>query len=531
MALAFPCTAPGKRPRRHNSIYEVFHPSPAGNGGFIVARRPLLTLMITLVLSVGLVAGLQPGGADERHAAEGWRGGGTDPDDCRRYYLKDVGVVCDAANGLYLVFDHDGRPIGYTHGGDPPHEAPPQTVKAPKAPDPLQVLKDIPAAARDLLMEVGVGDGRMGHCVDDPRPPNAGGDYHIKVLYARAYDDDVYQHTDDYVRMMAKLSNMHMDRNSMEHDVHNDLRFECAQGDIRVQRVETWTPLALTDFSTIQADLQREGFDDPGIKYWILWDDTEGCDCAGIAGMYMDENQVVTNMNNGGFAQYAVTFDADWTTFLHEGGHTMGAVQNGAPHSTMAGHCYDALDIMCYDDGGANGSMYPLEVCDEALWDCGQDDYYNVAPPPGDYLATNWNIGNSMNRFINFGESVLDYLNCMEDGIQGEPIVCVYQGGNEETTSVQYEIDWGDPLAPGLTTDGTYPPKVPGFWDHAYADPGTYTVKVRARDIGGVATAPSGWVPFTVNILPDPAQPIVGDCVDTLTTSTSFKDCPVQPGS
>lgn len=86
---------------------------------------------------------------------------------------------------------------------------------------------------------------------------------------------------------------------------------------------------------------------------------------------------------------------------LHELFHTIGAVQVGAPHSTGATHCNDGADLMCYDDNNTTRSAQ-RSVCVPAteyrasgLVDCGGDDYFNVAPPAGSYLATRWNTANS----------------------------------------------------------------------------------------------------------------------------------------
>ena len=490
-------------------------PSPTGIVVFMVrSAAPLRSLFLVLVLALAVLSGLQPSGAGTGPGASPT--GGVDPASCQRFYLPAVGTVCDAGHGMYLVFDPAGVPLGLTHGADP---LPPSTQVngAPALP------ASPPQELRDQLMEAGVGDGRMGHCIDDPVT-----EYYIQVVYARAFDDDVFQHTDDYVRMMAKQANLHMDVAGMANSIHNDLRFLCSQGQIDVNREVLWTPYALSDFGTISGELRDRGYDQGRIKSWILFDDVDPAGgAAGVANMMTDDTKSVGNFNNGLVPQWAVTFDSDFTTFLHEGGHTMGAVQYSAWHSSLGAHCYDGGDIMCYADGGANESLYATTYCAGNPWDCNQDDYYNTMPPAGSYIDENWNIGHPNNRFVDFDESTLDYLKCSEDGIEGVPVACVYQGGNTEAVGVTYEIDWGDGTP--VVTDGGYAPKDITFLEHTYAAPGEYTVKVRARDVGGVASTPSGWVPFTILIKADPTAPIAGDCVNNLTGAQSFDDCPVRP--
>ena len=91
----------------------------------------------------------------------------------------------------------------------------------------------------------------------------------------------------------------------------------------------------------------------------------------------------------------------------HELGHTFGAVQNTAPHSTFTGqagtggHCHDEYDAMCYDDDGVATTKpltYTCNVLHAPLLDCGHDDYFHTAPAAGTYLATRWNTAKS--RFL-----------------------------------------------------------------------------------------------------------------------------------
>lgn len=92
-------------------------------------------------------------------------------------------------------------------------------------------------------------------------------------------------------------------------------------------------------------------------------------------------------------------------TATHELGHTLGAVQDSAPHSTRAGHCTDGFGIMCYNDTGPNHSAYETTSCPVGgatsitfagiQFDCNNDDYLSPSPPADSYLATHWNIFNS----------------------------------------------------------------------------------------------------------------------------------------
>ena len=84
---------------------------------------------------------------------------------------------------------------------------------------------------------------------------------------------------------------------------------------------------------------------------------------------------------------------------LHELTHNLGAVGGTAPHASLYGHCYDGRDVMCYDDGGlpqplTTGCPLIPGVMNQ-VFDCGGDDYFNVAPAAGSYLATKWNTYNS----------------------------------------------------------------------------------------------------------------------------------------
>jgi hypothetical protein len=94
----------------------------------------------------------------------------------------------------------------------------------------------------------------------------------------------------------------------------------------------------------------------------------------------------------------------------HEIMHTLGSVQDTAPHATSNGHCYDEYDRMCYDDDGTNNGVVATPSGNHAMtfpcsattheqrFDCNHDDYFNTAPAAGSYLATHWD--SAKNSFL-----------------------------------------------------------------------------------------------------------------------------------
>jgi hypothetical protein len=100
------------------------------------------------------------------------------------------------------------------------------------------------------------------------------------------------------------------------------------------------------------------------------------------------------------------------STEAHELTHTLGAVNEHAPHSTTHGHCWDEHDLMCYDDSPpsndivdtlsgthaiVNFSNCPTDPYDDRL-DCHYDDYFNSRRHLTGYLSRYWNVAD--NRFL-----------------------------------------------------------------------------------------------------------------------------------
>ena len=152
-------------------------------------------------------------------------------------------------------------------------------------------------------------------------------------------------------------------------------------------------------FDAATATLRSLGYTSPDRIYSIV---ETGPSPNGLAGQAVipPDDRATDNLANTG-PWYDIVWQLSASTLMHEQGHNMGAVQNSAPHSTDAGHCYQYNDVMCYNDGGLyfqdGGQMI---ACTQgqtlaAEWDCGRDDYFNPAPPAGSYLATHWNLYNS----------------------------------------------------------------------------------------------------------------------------------------
>ena len=157
----------------------------------------------------------------------------------------------------------------------------------------------------------------------------------------------------------------------------------------------TLTPAGDDSFSQMRTELVAQGYDHTDRKY-LVWVDAAVGIC-GLGEVYGDTRPGQENRNNRG-PSYARVDTPCWQyAELHEIFHNLGAVQRDAPHPSAAWHCTDEADVMCYDDD-ASGPTVMTVVCppeQEALLDCGDNDYFNTNPAAGNYLATHWNTANS----------------------------------------------------------------------------------------------------------------------------------------
>lgn len=262
----------------------------------------------------------------------------------------------------------------------------------------------------------------------------------IKVIYA--YASNQADRFSSYASMIQSDVNLIRQRFDADTGATKSVRFDLGNvapsgggcgtpttgyADIQVvhlpQTLATYTSAASV-FTTLKSDiLTAIGPPAPGSRtdYVVYADKIAASGAAGEADTPVDDSKGYRNgVNhgpNGNGRLFAIIYGRDagapaqfnggtqgqrQASLLHELLHTQGAVQDSAPHSTGAGHCYDERDIMCYNDGGprfvvatpcANGSA-DGDIAE--LLDCGGDDYFNPNPAAGSYLATRWNAYDSI---------------------------------------------------------------------------------------------------------------------------------------
>lgn len=331
-----------------------------------------------------------------------------------------------------------------THGGDP---APPGVSIAhdaePVSPSQAQL------AAADVICD---GDGQGGS--------------RFQVLYVHAAD--VASRYDAFLasfRTWAAEADTAMRQSAEEVDGSRRFRF-VTMGSCEIDVIPVQIPAGADDSfdDTIDA-LLDQGYDDTNRKY-LLFADTNLDGVCGIAEFWADDRPIQSNWNNFGpsFAQvYADCWD-DSDSAAHEMMHTLGGVQDSAPHATDFGHCIDEWDVMCYRDDGSTPRMQYLctNFSHDALYDCHHDDYFHPAPAGGSYLATHWNTAD--NQFL-VGNGLLQ-LTAPKSGAKVKPkraltVVAAPSSGLSDVESVELRFcegnrcgwDAGKPLA----TDSSAP--------------------------------------------------------------------------
>ena len=381
--------------------------------------------------------------------------------------VPSIGPSCVNPDGSLSVYSRSGMFLGITHGLDPS----PGTAAAGTS----------PAAAAPAPVAPSCSSG-------------AAGDYYFVAIYARASDDaDGYAARAGDIRTMLGSVNGFLSEAASDTGDYANARFLCSAGTVVVKNEVLPTTRASSDFSSIVSDLRAKGYDDPHLKYAVFFDDTSVCSCGG-QGMYIDDERLIRDNLNNGMASYPM-FAVDYgylnaRTMLHEMAHTLGAVGNHAPHTTGGHHCYDGLDVMCYNDGAPKGGLYNGQTCSVEVFDCNKDDYFNSRPMSGSYLAANWNIASRMNRYLSFPRPMMQVLACPPKSGVGRTFYCSFYA-TDDSSGVSYSIQWGDGSTARHPVSGLLTPGTNQSTSHQYDRAGTFVVHVTATDNGSPAETSS----------------------------------------
>jgi hypothetical protein len=247
-----------------------------------------------------------------------------------------------------------------------------------------------------------------------------------------------------------------------------DLRVKCISGTTQVS-VGAFQSSGRT-FSEIKSSGRAAGFNLTTEKYLIYADfAAERSDIGGIGDFFPSCSELrETNWHNSG-NMYGVTYRPSttccWQTRvpLHELGHTMGAVLPGSPGSDGVAHCSTWRDVMCYE--------VSTVTCSTMWFDCNFDTYFDTAPAANSWLASNWNIGSVLNRFLRGGGNLAPTARFTSSCSR---LTCSFDGRGStdpEGQITSYSWTFGD----GTSGSGATPSKT-------YRAPGTYSVRLTVQD-------------------------------------------------
>ncbi|GGK85521.1 RICIN domain-containing protein [Mangrovihabitans endophyticus] len=250
---------------------------------------------------------------------------------------------------------------------------------------------DAPALVPD--MAPGEADFVMGNhdvaCEGDGRNGKR-----VQVLYLHEFGTPSrYSDFLGSMRVWAAGADRIFDASAAETGGSRHLRFVTTP-QCRVDVAEVQVPEdALSTFRRNIDALQTLGYNRTDRKYLIFADTNVYC---GIGTFVADNRPGLGNRNNGG-PSYGRVDAGCWSSAMaaHELTHTLGAVLRDSPNSTGAGSCTDAYDLLCGPDRSQTAARSVCPKKHQVRLDCGHDDYFSTAPPPGSYLATHWNVAAS----------------------------------------------------------------------------------------------------------------------------------------
>jgi len=328
---------------------------------------------------------------------------------------------------------------------------------------------------------------------DPERPPACASTENQHVLYGAPADGSSrYPDAVPEIRAIMRRINAVLNEESVESGgPPTDYRVLCeATGEIKV---DTFTgPAAGADsFREIVSAAQAAGFNRAATKYTIFYETPADGYC-GVGSLYEDDRLSADNDNNVS-RSYGVTHDGCWNgdTPIHENGHNMGAVQPSAPKSTGSGaHCFQEHDVMCYspDGGDRNQEGTVLDCSDRKHFDCGNDDYFDTAPEAGEYLASHWNLGSPLNRFLAFGAPSANAPPVADFDFACTGLACSFTDASTDSDGTVATRAWS--FGDGAASAAVNP---------AYAFPGsgTYNVSLTVTDTRGATSTTTQAVQVT----------------------------------
>jgi len=308
-------------------------------------------------------------------------GSASDPVDVPRRGVVHEGLEpappSSACAGL-LVVSVDGRDI-CTHGPDAAPDG--VDVRQRRAPE------RAPTAAEGPSPFACFGNGSSG-----PR---------VQVIYARAANvaDRFAAYSASFATWTARVEQM-VQASAAETGGVRHVRFLTDPAcNLVIDRVV----MSATGDDTFQDtvnDLWAQGYNRSDRRYLIYVDANVYC---GLGSLLADDRPGATNLNNG-LSTVSPTFarvdNGCWgladSAEAHEVMHTLGGVQPTAPHGTPGYHCAEDFDRMCGDDGTGTQMRIVCGRSHENLLDCNHDDYFSTNPVAGSWLATHWNVADSV---------------------------------------------------------------------------------------------------------------------------------------
>ncbi len=363
---------------------------------------------------------------------------------------------------------------------------------------------------------------------DSPNPLNSAPQ--IKVVYA--HPSDIPSRLGQYGDLIQSASRTAAEvveaRSAGSRTLRFDVGSSCGTQYLDIASVELPHTQAwyhenqLVDTDAIRASLGLQS----GEVNLVVWADDIGVasDPLGVGQTILDDRPGAQNYNAYGgrdaliigrgktyfFSDAAAQSWQPASVALHEVTHTLGAVQNGAPHSSLAGHCTDEWDIMCYADGSPtnplNGSAltFPCDGSASAeIYDCGGDDYFNVSPVPGSWLASHWNV--AFSPFLCAAASCFATLQRPTVTPQPasaspdifEPVTIDASSASDDGPAPSVDWDVPDAFNASAASGGRV---LTAVWDHA----GMQSVRVFVTDSDGNLTTKT--IPVNVVNRPPSAQ-------------------------